>query len=230
MTWTPFAPDYQPEDFGEFLPKQEKAPDSGDPEAEASDLSVESYLPGEHVYVQMARNFPPEAIAWIRRARWTGPVMIPWEQIDTAGKKTWAASHQPGKVAEFKKQIKAHDGHVAPSILVRQKTGKSFLVDGHHRALAREELGQDVLGYIGTVSSQDDYDEATETHSSQIHQGSDPANKAERATASKESVDYRPGTTARHCGNCVMFHQDGTCDLVKGRILPGDVCDKWEAK
>lgn len=229
MTWTPFAPDYQPEDRQVFLVKEQKGKPA-DPEAEASDFSVESYLPQEHIYVMMAKNFPPKAIAWVRRAQWAGPVMIPWSQIDTAGKKTWAASHEPGKVDEFKKQIKAHDGHVAPSILVRQKTGKSFIVDGHHRALAREELGQDVLGYIGTVSSQEDYDEATETHSSQIHSGSDPQNK-ERKMVSKESVDYRPGTFARHCGNCVMFHPgDNTCDLVKGKILPGDVCDRWESR
>lgn len=228
MAWTPFAPDYQPEERQVFLVKEEKA-EPADPEAEASDFSVESYLPREHVYLQMANNFPPEAISWIRRARWAGPVMIPWSQIDSAGKKTWAASHQPGKVDEFKKQIEAHDGHVAPSIAVREKAGgKVFLVDGHHRALAREELGQDVLAYVGTVASRKDYEEATETHSSQVHQGSDPANK--RQMVSKESVDYRPGTFARNCGNCVMFHQDGTCDLVKGRILPGDVCDEWLAK
>lgn len=227
MAWTPFAPDYQPEERKVFLVKEEKAK-AADPEAEASDFSVESYLPAEHVYIQLARNFPPKAIEWVRRATWAGPVMVPWSQIDSAGKKTWAASHQPGKVDEFKKQIKAHDGHVAPSILVREKGGKSFIVDGHHRALAREEMGQDVLAYVGTVVSHEDYVAATETHSSQIHQGSDPANK--RQMVSKESVDYRAGTFARHCGNCVMYHENGTCDLVKGRILPGDVCDEWEAK
>lgn len=228
MTWNPFDPDYRPEDRDDLLVKKAKAPEPADPEAEASDFSVESYLPGEHVYVQLAQNFPPKAIAWVRRATWVGPVMVPWSQIDSAGKKTWAASHQPDKVNSFKKQIAAHDGHVGPSILVREKNGKSFIVDGHHRALAREEMGQDVLAYVGTVISRKDYLEATETHSSQVHQGSDPANK--RQMVSKESVDYRPGTTARNCGNCVMFHQDGTCDLVKGKILPGDVCDKWEPK
>ena len=34
----------------------------------------------------------------------------------------------------------------------------------------------------------------------------------------------------QHCGNCVMFRADNSCDLVKGLVLPGDVCDKWEAK
>lgn len=46
---------------------------------------------------------------------------------------------------------------------------------------------------------------------------------------SKESVNYRPATGDRRCGNCVMFHS-GTCDLVKGEINPKDVCDRWEAK
>jgi hypothetical protein len=146
-------------------------------EAQASDLSYPSSLAAEHVYVQMANNFPPEAITWVRRAKWEGPVYIPWDDIDTSGKKTWAAAHQPGKVAEFKKQIKAHDGHVAPSICVRQRHGgKVFIVDGHHRALAREELGDDVLAYVGVVSP-GDYLAATETHTAQVHQGSDPANR-----------------------------------------------------
>ncbi len=47
---------------------------------------------------------------------------------------------------------------------------------------------------------------------------------------SKEAVDYRLARGKRHCGNCVMFHANGTCDLVKGLISPEDVCDKWEAK
>lgn len=56
---------------------------------------------------------------------------------------------------------------------------------------------------------------------------------------SKESVDYRLGSYARHCGNCVMFHgqhtqkgytyEVGTCDLVLGRIQTQAVCDRWEA-
>lgn len=225
---SPFPPSYIRYPL-EVLKRETPAPD---PERDAADLSVESPVAGEHVYVQMAANFPPEAIAWIRRATWVGPVEVPWDQIDTEGKRTWAASHQPGKVASFKKQIKAHDGHVGPSILVREKTGKSFIVDGHHRALARESLGLPVLAYVGTVSSREDYAEATETHSSQIHQGSDPQNKvADLVMLPKTAVNYRPGSPFRNCGNCVMFHEDsGTCDLVKGKILPGDVCDRWEAK
>lgn len=199
-------------------------------EADAFDLKVESYIPAEHVYVQMARNFPPKSIEWVRRAKWTGPVYVSWESIDTEDKEKWAAAHEPGKVADFKKQIKAHDGHVAPSVLVRQKTGRAFIVDGHHRALAREELDQPVLAYIGTVGAPADYQSATETHSSQLHSGSDPQNKAAgRVMVSKTSVNYRPSTGVRDCANCVMFH-GGTCDLVKGEIKPRDICDRWEPK
>jgi SPP1 gp7 family putative phage head morphogenesis protein len=185
----------------------------------------------EHVYLQMAANFPPKAIEWVKRARWTGPVMVPWDRVDTDDIDKWAASHQPGKVKEFERQIAAHDGHVAPSILVQEpSTHKAFLVDGHHRALARRNLKQDVLAYLGNIDEAD-RQAAWETHSSQLHQGSDPANKAaRRPSLSKDSVNYRHATGNRKCGNCVMFHPGGTCDLVMGHIKPGDTCDRWEAK
>lgn len=175
-----FAPGKEWESYREVFRAEKK--NSGDPglpekaEREAADLKFESPVPAETVYLIMSKNFPPSAISWVRRAKWVGPAYVSWSDIDTENKKSWAAEHQPEKVREFQKQIKAHDGHVAPSILVRQKTGKSFIVDGHHRALAREELGQDVLAYIGNVNPED-YMAATETHSQQIHSGSDPENR-----------------------------------------------------
>jgi hypothetical protein len=57
-----------------------------------------------------------------------------------------------------------------------------------------------------------------------------PPSGEKRRMVSKASVNYREGSPARNCGNCVMFHPDGTCDLVTGRISAMDVCDKWEAK
>lgn len=47
---------------------------------------------------------------------------------------------------------------------------------------------------------------------------------------SKESVNYRAATGDHRCGNCVMFHSNGTCDLVMGNISAHDTCDRWEAK
>lgn len=52
---------------------------------------------------------------------------------------------------------------------------------------------------------------------------------------SKPSVNYRPSTGTRRCGNCDMYSAvlgtgQGSCTLVVGSIDPEDVCDKWEAK
>lgn len=142
----------------------------------AADPKDANPVEAEHVYVQMAKNFPPEAIEWIRRARWTGPQNVPMDRIDQDDRDKWAASHQPGKVKEFEKMIQAHDGHVAPSVLVQEAhSPKAFIVDGHHRALARENLKQDVLGYVGNIDAKD-RQAALETHTHQIHQGNDPKN------------------------------------------------------
>lgn len=195
-----------------------------------SDYSDANPVDAEHVYVQMAKNFPPEAIQWVKRAKWTGPHNVPWGRVDTDDIENWAASHQPEKVKEFEAQIKAHQGHVAPSVLVQNaQHNKAFIVDGHHRALARKNLGQDVLAYLGHIDEKD-REAAEETHTKQIHSGSSPQNKG-RTMVSKESVHYREGTPARHCGNCVMFHPgSNSCDLVKGMIKSEDTCDDWEAK
>ena len=105
------------------------------------------------------------------RTTWVGPVWVPWPRVDQDDRDKWAASHQRGKVREFEQQITAHGGHVAPSILVQEPgSQKAFIVDGHHRALARENLGQKVLAYLGNVDPKD-LQAARETHTKQIHSG-----------------------------------------------------------
>ena len=54
-------------------------------------------------------------------------------------------------------------------------------------------------------------------------------------TLTKAEGNYRRTKGPRQCGNCSMYrqtdHRDmGRCTLVKGVILPEDVCDKWESK
>jgi len=170
------APDGNEEEVGEpgdspvhhILPTRKGAADYADPNP----------VDAEHIYLQMARNFPPDAIAWVKRARWIGPVNVPWDRVDTDDKDKWAASHQPEKVNEFVRQIRQHNGHVAPSIIVQEpNSNRGFLVDGHHRALAREKLGQKVLAYVGNIHP-NDRQAAWETHTKQLHQGNDPQNKA----------------------------------------------------
>jgi hypothetical protein len=142
-----------------------------------SDFNDPNPVDAEHVYLLMAKNFPAEAIQWVKRAHWIGPVWIPWDRVDQDDRDKWAASHQPEKVKEFENAMKEHSGHVAPSILVQEpKSPKAFIVDGHHRALARENLKQKVLSYVGNINPKDRM-AALETHTKQIHQGSDPGNR-----------------------------------------------------
>ena len=50
-----------------------------------------------------------------------------------------------------------------------------------------------------------------------------------RQKLSKQAVRYRQARLGtRRCSSCAMFHpRTGTCDVVEGRIRPGDLCDRW---
>ena len=142
-----------------------------------SDFSDANPVDPETVYLQLAANFPADSIAWVKRASWVGPIWVPWDRVDTDDRDEWAASKQPRKVREFTRQIQDHSGHVAPSVLVQEPgKQKAFIVDGHHRALAREQLGQRVLAYLGNINPKD-REAAEQTHSFQFHSGSDPQNR-----------------------------------------------------
>ena len=126
----------------------------------------------------MRANFPEDALKWVTRGRWIGPCEVPWDRINTSDEDSWAASHEPEAVDRFAREIKAGTGHLNPSILIqRPDDDKADLIDGHHRAMARHyKLGKPVLAYIGFVRGKD-VQAALETHSSQVHSGSDPGNK-----------------------------------------------------
>ena len=167
----------------------EASPFSPSVRKDAADFTDANPVEAEHVYLLMAKNFPPDAIQWVKRAKWIGPIWVPWDRIDQDDRKEWAASHQPEKVAEFEKAIKAHSGHVAPSIMVQEPNSqKAFIVDGHHRALAHENLKQKVLAYIGNIEPKDRM-AAEETHSKQVHQGADPENKTDPYEDARQYVD-----------------------------------------
>ena len=115
--------------------------------------------------------------SWVKRARWIGPVNVPWSRIDDDDIDGWAASHQPDAVNRFARAIASGNGHTNPAILVQEPgTNRALIVDGHHRALARRKLGMPVLAYVGNIDPRD-REAAEQTHSSQVHSGSDPANK-----------------------------------------------------
>jgi len=131
---------------------------------------------GEQVYAQLLDDFPAKAIAWVRRAEWTGPKKVPLSAISfTPGK--WQAGHEPAKVERFRRKIQRRQDSgrpVKPVILCdRPDTPRGthlYIVDGHHRALAFRELGQPVTAYVGIVAA-GDVETAMQTHSSQKPEG-----------------------------------------------------------
>ncbi len=164
---------------------------------DASDFTDANPVEAEHVYLQLAANFPADSIQWVKRTRWTGPQWVPWDRVDTDDEPEWAASHQPEKVSEFARQIKDHAGHVAPSVLVQEPgTNRAFIVDGHHRALARKRLGQKVLAYVGNIDPKDRL-AAEETHSHQIHSGASAQNKSAGSFPVAAGLAVRAANTGR---------------------------------
>ncbi len=164
-------------------PKRDLNPDAdlADPSKPGgpSDYSDPNETAPEHVLNQLRSNFPEKSIEWVKRTRWIGPIQIPWERVDDDSIDSWAASHQADAVSRFARDIKANRGHTNPSVLVqRPGQDRAFIVDGHHRALARRKLGQPVLAYVGFIQS-DDLQAVEETHSSQFHSGSDLQNKSQ---------------------------------------------------
>ncbi len=129
----------------------------------------------DKVWQQLLKNYPPEAIAWVKDAEWAGPMSVPFTRIDEDDVKSWAASHEPARVKHFKDKIKAGDP-VHPAVSVQEPGDANIkVIDGHHRVLAYQELGLPVKTYLGKVGSNGgSWDE---THSSQFHHGDDPANK-----------------------------------------------------
>ena len=41
-----------------------------------------SQSPGEQVYAQLLEDYPPEAIQWVKKARWEGPALVSTSDID----------------------------------------------------------------------------------------------------------------------------------------------------
>ncbi len=106
----------------------------------------------ESVYQQLAEDFPPDAIAWVRATHWEGPVQVPIDQIDFSNEEEWRATQEPEKLASF--QDKIEKGQRKPLVLVNEPNNERLIiVDGHHRALAYKSLGEPVVAYVGHVAS-----------------------------------------------------------------------------
>jgi hypothetical protein len=190
----------------------------------------------DEVYQQLLKNFPPEAIEWVREADWIGPVRVPLDDIDFDDKESWATAHQMDHVKEFEKKIEAGNPPDPGIGITRPGHRRIRLVDGHHRTTAYQQLGMPALLYVGAVK--DDADMRwSETHSYQVHQGDDPSNKmfggpaGMGPTVPKAAVLYRPSDDPHiRCGTCSMYIDPERCSLVVGRIKPDDVCNEWESR
>jgi len=118
----------------------------------------------EQVYQQMLRKFPPDSIAWVRQVRWSGPAQVPLSDIDSTGRDSWRASHEPAGVEEHRR--KEASGTARPIVLVQPPGGRKTIVDGHHRFLGAEQNGQSaILAWTASVPAATG--PWTETHSSQ---------------------------------------------------------------
>lgn len=140
-----------------------------------ADLATSFEVAPQTVFDQLSKNYPPESIAWVLRATWRGPYLVPWDKIDHDDMDSWAASHQPERVDHFARKIE--DGEdVNPVILVADPDGNFIDVDGHHRALGYHKLDRPVLGYVGRIRPED-RKVMEETHLDQVHEGSHPSNE-----------------------------------------------------
>jgi HK97 family phage portal protein len=124
------------------------------PLTEATHPAVKST--GDAVYAQLARNFPPSALSWVRDAEWEGPVRVPEDHIDMADRDQWNASHD-GTVPKYQAKLRrkqANGGHLKPVILIRRPgSDRDLIADGHHRVLASLAEGEMPWAYIGRVKT-----------------------------------------------------------------------------
>jgi SPP1 gp7 family putative phage head morphogenesis protein len=162
---------------------------------DAADLTDPNPVEAEHVLSLMRANFPDKALGWVEDVHWIGPVHVPLSRVDFRDEDSWAASHQPERVADFARQIENGDGYAHPVILVQTPHDqKAVIIDGHHRVLACRKLGWPAKAYLGmadTLTSP-----MLETHSSQVHQGSSPLNKGTDAPVAA-GLAVRAASTGR---------------------------------
>lgn len=91
------------------------------------------------VIAQLEEDYPPDALAWLRHARVSGPRYVPLRDIDWSDRHTWTSYRQPRRVAGFLDTMtrKAAKGERLKPALVVATPGRAFIGDGHHRGLAQ---------------------------------------------------------------------------------------------
>jgi len=104
------------------------------------------------VYELLKDDYSEDDIDWVKAAHWEGPLMVSLDQIDFQNAEQWSATDDPDKVDDFTQKIA--DGHMKPIVLVNEPNdNKLRIIDGHHRALAYQKLGQPVMAYVAHVGT-----------------------------------------------------------------------------
>lgn len=115
----------------------------------------------QEVRLQLARDYPPGALAWVDEIRWLPrPVMVPTRQLDRTDDPNWKlAGADKLKIASMVSSLRS--GARKPVVAIRRPGTKLLrLVDGHSRALASIALGQPVTAWVGTAkTSTGDWDD-----------------------------------------------------------------------
>lgn len=165
------------------------------------------------VRAQLGEDFPPDALDWVTgdQVTWTGPQLVPVSDVDFSDAGDWAAAHQPDRVAKFAKRLRKGKA-VKPAVLIKVPDGRVIVADGHHRALAAQQTGRPVLGYVGRVSKQTGPWDSL--HSSQYpKKGTSPVDTGKTAALQKAGYTLNPRS-----GMISLDLAPGTVPIVPGGV------------
>jgi hypothetical protein len=111
------------------------------------------------IKAQLLEDYPLDSMDWIDGIKWTGPVEVPSEKLDTDGRKTWNAWHEKDRVRSIASKIrrkKAKGQHVKPAVILdlpdTERNDQYRVIDGHHRTLASMQAGEPLWAWVGTAS------------------------------------------------------------------------------
>ena len=105
----------------------------------------------QEVKLQLARDYPPGALAWVDTLTWSAsPAQVPTALLDRDGDPNWAlAAKDKLKIASMVSSLRS--GAQKPLVAIRRPGTRLLrLVDGHSRAWACVALGRPVTAWVGT--------------------------------------------------------------------------------
>jgi hypothetical protein len=153
-------------------PQQSSAPQPQDQAKPIYDRSASTAGIAKTVYDQLSQDYDTSLLDWVKAAHWEGPLQVSLQDIDQSNRPNWKAKDDDDKVNEM--QEKMQENWSKPIILVNEpNASKLVLVDGRHRLLATDGLGQDTIAafvaYVGTVGGPwDDMHDMQDQDASQI--------------------------------------------------------------